>query len=397
MAKQNLNQQALVSQQSSNLSTTEQALENAIALYEKGSVNKGVDAKSEVFFLQRIVHSNDKLKEASPTELVDCFLTAATLGLTFNPSYQFVHLVPYWSSKVNRNIPSLQIGYKGMEYLMKRSGLIKKVIAHDLVYEGEKYSSSVENGEMTIQHTKETFKRNAAKGEVGGYILVELYNGSTKLLELSTDDFNKARSKSKSWGQDAEKQKTSIWATERVAMCKKTLWRRLYSELLADLKIAQEATAGDSSAQSVFAAMQKAMDVDDGDVTDMGNITTVEKEPVKIAIAPTTTTTTEEQKVVKPESEPAQEFDENDFDEEDYEPTTIETMSEDEFSRFKASIVKLYDEAGIKLSVLKATLSMHKNDLLTRAHVKFLDECYAPYLMDKNNVKLSERISKYGK
>ena len=397
MAKQTLNQQALVSQASSNLSTTEQALENAIAHYEKGSVNKGIDAKSEVFFLQRIVYSNDKLKEASPTELVDCFLTAATLGLTFNPSYQFVHLVPYWSSKVNRNVPSLQIGYKGMEYLMKRSGLIRKVIAHDLVYEGEQYTSSVENGEMTIQHSKETFKRNAAKGEIGGYILVELYNGSTKLLELSTDDFNKARSKSKSWGSDVEKQKTSIWATERVAMCKKTLWRRLYSELLADLKIAQEATAGDSNAQSVFSAMQNAMDVDDGgDISDIGNITAVEKEPVKIAIAPTTTTTTEEQEVVKPEPEPEIE-DEEDEDDDELQSNSINDMPEDEYSNFKSSIVKLYDQAGIKLSVLKLTLGLQKNDLLTRGHVKFLDDCYAPYLVDKNNVKLAERISKYGK
>ncbi len=401
MAKQTLNQQALVSQQSSNKSTTEQALESAIVLYKEGSVNGEINAISEKFYVQRIIEGNDKLKESSPQEMVDVFLRAATMGLTFNPSYQFAHIVPFYSPKLGRNMPQLIPGYKGLEYLMKKSGLVKKVIAHDLVYKGEKYVLKIENGNRSIHHEKPTFERDDSKGEIGGYIWVELYNGNTHALELSTKDFNKARSKSKSWPADTEKQKTSVWTTERDAMCKKTLWRRLYSELLADLKIAQEKASSDAGKQQIFTAMQNLMeiDADDTDASDMGNITTVEKEPVKIAIAPTTTTTTKEQKVVKPEPEPEIEDDEDDEDEDDdgLQSNSINDMPEDEYSNFKSSIVRLYDQAGIKLSVLKLTLGLQKNDLLTRGHVKFLDDCYAPYLTDNNNVKLAERISKYGK
>ena len=382
MAKQTLNQQALASQKSSQVATTEGALKSAIALYQQGSTNKDTNAQNEAFFLQMIVNNNDKLKGCSGDELVKVFLGAATLGLTFNPAYQFVHVVPYWNSQRGVSIPNMQIGYKGMEYLMCKSGLLKKVIATDLVYEGEEYTSSLDMGEVAIVHKKSPFNRSVNKGEIGGYIFVELYNGQKKLLELSTADFNYARSKSKSWGNTPEKQAESLWATNRPAMCKKTLWRRLYSDLIAHLKIAQERTEGEAKQflESMGDAMQMDMEQDlkDGPYEYTGSQIVVEqvvdtKQDVKSAIT---------------QDEPA------DTEPEDNDDVQVEQaeQTEEQFEQFKKTIIAAYEEAGIGLAVIKHALKLERNDKISREQLDKLDEVYAPYIINGDKVALNERL-----
>jgi len=361
---------ALVAQKADLLTNRDMAMVSATDTFLATNHNH-LKPELELFFLKNIIDSNDKLADCTAEEAVKIYLSASRLGLTFQDTYGFLYVIPYWNN--GRNKPQLQIGYKGMEYLMKKSGLIKRVIGKDLVYQGEEYESGIKDGQQYVVHKKSPFTRDKSKPEIGGYIFIEKFNGETMLLELSTADFNYARGKSKSWPDTVEKQKTSVWHQQRDAMCLKTIWRRLYSELLAEIKIASEekesakynavAEAYKMSQQELSYEEDAAINTEPSIYEEVTAKEVQEQEPetkvepkVETPIttttttqkpAKTTTTTTTEQPNVVPATDP--------------QPNT----DEDAEKAKKKECLERYKSFGIGLSVIKAMFEMNKNDLFT--------------------------------
>lgn len=355
----------LESQRGSNQSLVVSGLESAVQIFTENNYNK-LDAKAEMFYFRSIIEGDDRLAAAAPEELVQIYLSAARLGLTFQSDYQFIHVLPYWSSKKNRHVPSFQIGYKGMEYLLKKSGVISKVIARDLVYEGEDYFTEIKDGKLSITHKKAPFGRKTDKPELGGYIWVQNYKGDDVVVELSHDDFNFARSRSKSWPADVQKQKESVWHTNRSKMCLKTLWRRLYSELLADMKIAFE-----QHQSPYISALQEAAKIDAEDIV---NPNTETKQPTTIQVLQQTPEVEQEVEnvVAEERSNTAHAYSEEDQE--------MRHLDDENLGKYKVAIVSEF-KTGLQLtlSAIKGALGLSQNATFSRKDVFILSKLYGAY------------------
>ena len=71
---------------------------------------------------------NPKLLECHPATLLGAVLQVTQLGLELDSATNQAHLVPFWNSKKGRFDATLIIGYKGLETLAIRTGLVKRVV-----------------------------------------------------------------------------------------------------------------------------------------------------------------------------------------------------------------------------------------------------------------------------
>lgn len=181
------------------------------------------------------VSRNPKLMECSPETIVGAVVNCATLGLEPN-LLGHAYIVPFWNNKTNKMEAQLQIGFKGALDLVRRTGSVSTIAAHE-VYEGDKFEYAYgldeklihvpcgEDDESKITHFYACYK---LKDGGTGFIVM-----SRKQIEKHRDRFTKSKNRSG--------QVFGPWADHFIAMALKTVLLKLIKYM--PISIEQEDTA----------------------------------------------------------------------------------------------------------------------------------------------------------
>lgn len=161
--------------------------------------------------------SDANLAACEPGALMKCAMNATALNLPLNKNLGYAYIIPY------KNVPSFQIGYKGIIQLAIRTGAYKYINATE-VREGEIRRNKI-TGELTI------IGEFPSKKVVGYISYLELMSGFTASLYMSEDQIEEhALRFSKMYAADKQyKSAKSKWSDPlaRPAMAKKTVLKGL--------------------------------------------------------------------------------------------------------------------------------------------------------------------------
>ena len=165
------------------------------------------------------IRNNDKLQEANVSSLMGALMGAAQLGLEPHGPLEHCYLVPY------KGEVQLIIGYRGMETLAYRSGIVSSIVAR-VVREGDHFEFGF--------GTEEYVSHRPAAG-VGGnvthaYAIAKLVTGGTVPLVMFREDIERARGSSASGKGNKP---SGPWATDYDQMARKTAIRALFKDLPA--------------------------------------------------------------------------------------------------------------------------------------------------------------------
>ena len=166
-----------------------------------------------------LYQSDNALQQCNPNAVVLEALKAATLKLPINKGLGFAFIVPY------KNVPQMQIGYKGIIQLAQRSGQYRYINA-DVVYEGEEVNYNRISGMLEI--SGEATSENV----IGYYAYFQLQNGFEKAVYWSKDKVTAhAKKFSRAYQYDLNKgAKSSPWSTNFDAMAIKTVLKSIISK-----------------------------------------------------------------------------------------------------------------------------------------------------------------------
>ena len=155
------------------------------------------------------------LVKCSKESIFRALKEAAAYGLELNGLLGQAYLIPYNVKGVMTC--NLQLGYKGLIALARRSNTIK-TIAAEPIHENDIFECEFASGRH-IHHKPDIFKE---RGEViGYYCLVELSNGGEQFKVMSKKDVEKHRDKfSKAYDP---KDSSNIWNKNFDAMALKTV------------------------------------------------------------------------------------------------------------------------------------------------------------------------------
>lgn len=194
-----------------------------------------------------LVASDTNLQQCEPRLVVMEALKAATLKLPINKALGFAYVVPY-KKKSGAQVPTFQIGYKGLVQLAMRTGQYRRL--HDgFVLEGQYKGMNPLTGELDITGEKKSDKI------VGYFAYFELLNGFSKVVYMTTDEVKTHGSRySKSFAYDS-----SPWKTNFDAMAIKTCWRRLLSKY-GIMSVEMESALAAEEAQELSPAGQLEAD-----------------------------------------------------------------------------------------------------------------------------------------
>ena len=166
-----------------------------------------------------LYQSDSNLQQCDPNKVVLEALKAATLKLPINRGLGFAFIVPY------RNIPQMQIGYKGIIQLAQRSGQYKYINAGE-VYEGEAINYNRITGMLEISG-------EAVSDKVIGYFAYfQLANGFEKAVYWTVEKVTAhAKKFSRAYQYDLSRgAKSSPWSTNFDAMAIKTVLKSIISK-----------------------------------------------------------------------------------------------------------------------------------------------------------------------
>lgn len=169
-----------------------------------------------------LVENDANLAECEPYRLMMCAMNATALNLPLNKNLGFAYIIPY-RDKSGQQIPSFQIGYKGLIQLAIRSGYYEFLNATE-IREGE-----IERNKITGEIK---FLGEKPKAKIIGYLAyLKLNTGFSASLFMTEDDIEKhALRFSKMYQYDKKNnKKSSKWsdADARPKMAKKTVLKGL--------------------------------------------------------------------------------------------------------------------------------------------------------------------------
>lgn len=143
------------------------------------------------------VSRNLKLLECAPETIVGAIVNCASMGLEPN-LLGHAYIVPFWNGSTKRFEAQFQVGYKGALDLIRRTGEVSSISAHE-VYEGDtfeysygldeklKHIPSGEDDESKITHFYAAYK---LKDGGSGFIVM-----SRVQMEKHRDRFTKSKDK----------------------------------------------------------------------------------------------------------------------------------------------------------------------------------------------------------
>jgi len=174
------------------------------------------------------VSNNGNLQKASPTSIILCAATSASLNLPVNPALGYAAIIPYG------NTAQLQIMVDGWVALAKRGGQLE-VLTCEPVYEGELLTKD-------RFHERYDFLDSGCEDEskiIGFMCYMEEINGFHKTIYWSKE---KVMAHGKQYSKNFNNS-SSLWKTNFPAMARKTLVKHMlkkYGTLSTDMQTAIE-------------------------------------------------------------------------------------------------------------------------------------------------------------
>lgn len=167
------------------------------------------------------VSRNPNLMNCAPETIVGAIVNCASLGLEPN-LLGHAYIVPFWNNKTGKMEAQFQIGYKGALDLIRRTGQVSTISAHE-VYDGDKFDYAYgleeklvhvpcgEDDETKITHF---------------YAAYKLKDGGTGFLVMTRAQMDKHRDK---FTKSKNKQGAVFgpWADHYVSMALKTVILKL--------------------------------------------------------------------------------------------------------------------------------------------------------------------------
>lgn len=94
-----------------------------ISRFSANRADKHIKFTAQRSFALQLIQGNPKLRECSPESIHNCMLDVAFTGLTLAPSQSLLYMIPYDGKA------TLCIGYRGMEQLAYRTGVVDSIQA----------------------------------------------------------------------------------------------------------------------------------------------------------------------------------------------------------------------------------------------------------------------------
>lgn len=158
-------------------------------------------------------NKNPKLLDCTPASIASVVLQCAQFGI--EPDGRHAHIIPY------KNEAQLQLDYKGLVTLVRRSGEISTIHA-DVVRKGDVFKVNL--GRIVAHEVD----YSSAAGEVYAvYATATLKDGSTQSVVLRKEEVDAIAARSRSVQAAKQYGKTTPWDTDWAEMAKKTAFRRL--------------------------------------------------------------------------------------------------------------------------------------------------------------------------
>jgi recombinational DNA repair protein RecT len=183
---------------------------NLYAIIHPGSKSE-IFYEAEKFHFMKQLQENKVLQDCSKLSLYGCFMDVAVSGLSFDPSFKHLYLVPYNVNVGTKNQPQwerraqLQISGYGELVLRIKQGQIKYADNLVLVYEDEHFEFGNRNGRMYVEHISK-LPRTSNK-IIACYLRIVRTDDSVDYKVLTEDDmarfrkFSKDADKSKAWNE----------------------------------------------------------------------------------------------------------------------------------------------------------------------------------------------------
>jgi len=149
---------------------------------------------------------NPALFKCSQPSLFECIIQLATLNLEPDTPLQHAHLIPYSGQC------TLQLGFRGMLELVKRTGKVSHVEAR-AVFKGDDFAYSF-GLDPVLNHTPHG---NTGGGEIEyAYCVVIFNNGNKKFDVMTREELDRIEKKTRG----------GVWKEHRAEMSKKTVIKR---------------------------------------------------------------------------------------------------------------------------------------------------------------------------
>lgn len=165
------------------------------------------------------VRQNPKLAGCSSSSLLGALMTVAQLGLEPGVLGQ-CYLIPFKNAKLGTTECQLQIGYKGMIELLRRTGQLSDIYAYP-VYENDEFT--IEYGlERKLTH-KPAFNNPKGRGKITGFYSVAILKDGTRAFEYMTDSEVKKHEEKYRKGN----YKNDVWDKNFEEMAMKTVTKKM--------------------------------------------------------------------------------------------------------------------------------------------------------------------------
>ncbi|MEG0772866.1 recombinase RecT [Clostridium sp.] len=164
---------------------------------------------------------NPQLLSCTPETIVGAIVNCATLGLEPN-LLGHAYIVPFWNNKSGKMEAQFQVGYKGALDLIRRTGAVSTISAHE-VYEGDKFEYSYGLEEKLIHIPSGEDDEAKITHFYGCY---KLKDGGTGFVVMTRSQMEKHRDKfTKSKNKQGEV--FGPWKDHYVSMALKTVILKL--------------------------------------------------------------------------------------------------------------------------------------------------------------------------
>lgn len=180
-------------------------------------------------------NQNPKILECTPTSVIQCLVTASSLGLDVSGSLGSAYLVPYGKQC------TLIVGYRGLLTLIRRSGEIRTIEAH-CVYERDRFEYQL-GLDPKLSHTPHM---GEDRGEcIAAYAIAWFKDGAYQVEVMSRHDLDKIRKGSRAAN-------SGPWVDHTDEMRRKTVTRRLAKWLPMSVDLQRATTFEDEGVDVQF-------------------------------------------------------------------------------------------------------------------------------------------------
>lgn len=167
------------------------------------------------------ISRNPNLMNCAPETIVGAIVNCASLGLEPN-LLGHAYIVPFWNNKTGKMEAQFQIGYKGALDLIRRTGQVSTISAHE-VYEGDKFEYAYGLEEKLVHIPSGEDDEDKITHFYAAY---KLKDGGTGFLVMTRAQMDKHRDK---FTKSKNKQGLVFgpWADHYVSMSLKTVILKL--------------------------------------------------------------------------------------------------------------------------------------------------------------------------